>query len=136
MYWFLNDGRSFLNHYSAYCNALAAFIESRGIAPPKGTDLVSLLDLMHASWLGHNVDTGMINHTIRGLLGDDMKALVEEDDWPGPRPIGPHDRVDLVGQHRHIWRHAVLKAEPRHEITIGERDLVEVNRALGLFHAD
>lgn len=135
MYWFLDEGRPFLSHYSSYCDALAEFILSLGISPPKGVDLVRLLDLIHASWLGHNVDTGMINHTIRGLLGDDMRALVEEDDWPGPRPIGPRDRIDQSGTLPCIWRQAVLEGEPRDEITITARDIREVNYALGLVHA-
>jgi len=135
IYWFLDDGRSFLEHYSGYCDALAALIANLGIASPNGVDIMRLLDLMHASWLGHNVDTGMINHTIRGLLGDEMRPLTEEDDWPGQRPIGPHDRVDHIGEYRHIWRHAVLKAEPRYEIVITERDIAQVNHALALVHA-
>jgi glycosyltransferase domain-containing protein len=135
MYWFLDDSRSFFGHYASYCEALTEFILSRGITPPKGVDLHRLLDLVHASWLGHNVDAGMINHTIRGLLGDDMRPLVEEDDWPGPRPIGRRDRIDQRGTLRCIWRQAVLEAEPRHEIKITGRDINEVNDALAVAHA-
>jgi glycosyltransferase domain-containing protein len=136
MHWFLADGRSFLEHYRRYCDVLAAHILRLGIRLPDGVDLNRLLDLIHASWLGHNVDTGKINHVVRGLLGEDMPPLVEGNDWPGPRPIGPHDRVDRRFARSHIWRHAVLEAEPRDEITIRDRDIREVNDTLDIVLLD
>ena len=132
MHWFLSDGRSFFEHYREYCASLAALIHRLGIAPPQGVDLNRLLDLMHAAWLGREVDTGMISHMARSLLGDDLPPLVEETDWPGPRPIGPQDLVDhRSAGRRHIWRGTVLNAQ-REEITIGDRDVREVNLALDI----
>ena len=76
-----------------------------------------------------------INDAVQGLLDGDAAVLVEESDWPGPRPIGPRDRVDRRAMSRHIWRDAVLNAEPREEITIGDHDVEEVNKALDILFA-
>lgn len=132
MYSFLADGRSFFEHYRSYCEALATFVRQLGIRIPEGVSLTRLLDLIHASWLGSNIDVGKINYVVQGLLAGDVTSLVEEADWPGSRPIGPRDRVHHRPMRRHIWRDAVLNAEPREEIRIADRDIDEVNRALDI----
>jgi len=136
--WFVRDSPSFFRHYAVYRDALADCIRANAVPVPDGVDLAHLLDLIHATWLGRESDTGVINHVTRMLLGDPLPALGAERDWPGPRPVADGDLVHPAGAgaRRYLWRRDVLEAEPRAEITITAADIEAVERGLDIFYAD
>lgn len=136
--WFVQDPRSFFRHYLDYRTALAQWLHNDGIAPRDGVDLDRLIDMIHATWLGHEVDTGVLNHATRQLLGDPLPPLAGSPDFLGFRPPQEGDLVHLCrgGRRRYVWRRAVLEAEPRAEITIAPDQIAAVEQALDVFFPD
>jgi glycosyltransferase domain-containing protein len=136
--WFVRDSPSFFHHYAVYRDALAVLIRENAVPVPDRVDLAHLLDLIHATWLARESDTGVINHVTRMLLGDPLPAVEAPRDWPGPRPVGDGDLVHTAraGTRRYLWRRAVLQAEPRAEITITAAEIQAVERGLEVFYAD
>jgi glycosyltransferase domain-containing protein len=143
-YWFLSNTNTFFEGYVQYRNRLAAFIKdlqkreeqldgntsAQNDKTPE--ELTHLLDIIHASYFGREIDTGMINHTARVLLGDAIKPLkFEESRWHG-ESIGPADLVHPAGREgrRYVWRKEVLNAEPRSEITISGEEIAHVEAVL------
>jgi glycosyltransferase domain-containing protein len=133
LFWFLHDASSFFAHYNIYRNALAKFIRDRNISVPKQGELEQLLDIIHATWLGHEIDTGMCNHTARRLLGDDLPPISAPPDGPPWQPPGNGDNTRQSEIRSYIWRKAVLEAEPRHEINITPAEMDRVERQLDAY---
>lgn len=134
-FWFLADAGQFFSGYFAYRNALAKNIRAMKISTPKDTKLEQLLDIVHGTWLGREVDVGMINHTARQLLGDDLPAIQNQPQWPGWRAPGKSDIVHVSSRidRNYVWRKAVIAAEPRAEITIGLEEIANVERQLDAY---
>ena len=144
VYWFLSNTSTFFEGYVQYRNRLAAFLkdlqkreeqldESTSAQNDKTPEeLTHLLDIIHASYFGREMDTGMINHTARVLLGDAIKPLKFEGSKWHDDPIGPADLVHPAGREgrRYVWRKEVLKAEPRSEITISGEEIAHVEAVL------
>ena len=134
LYWALDDAASFVRHYARYRDALIDFIRALGVAPPSGADLAQIVDVVHAIWLRRNFDDGVLNHAARLLLGDAMPPL------PGPdvplpwREPATGDKV-WRGACRYIWRGAVLRAEPREEISISGAEMDRVMTQLDGYFA-
>lgn len=137
-HWFLGDAQSFFQSYAFYRETLERYIRDSGIAGPKGADLTQLLDLVHATWLGREIDLGMTKHAATLLLGDTAPPPVppqEDYRWRDP------DTQDIVHfsadrTRRYIWRHAVLEAEPREEIRIDADEIARVEQQLDSFRTE
>jgi glycosyltransferase domain-containing protein len=136
--WFAYDSVSFFRHYARYRDALAQFIGRNRVPVPERVDLNHLLDMIHATWLGRECDTGVINHVTRMLLGDPLPFLTVPHDWPGPRSIEDGDAVHTAraGTRTYLWRRGVLVAEPRNEISIADAEIEAVERGLEIFYSD
>ena len=129
LFWVTDNIGSFFRHYVRYRRALTDFMRELGVAPPAGTDLDQLVDMVHAVWLRRNLDDGVLNHATRLLLGDaiePLRSLETNLSWREPAD------GDLVEQSRlrYIWRNAVLRAEPADEIQISRDEMARVMREL------
>jgi glycosyltransferase domain-containing protein len=134
LFWFIDDIGSFFRHYARYRTALADFIRELGIAPPTGTDLDQLVDMVHAVWLHRNFDDGVLNHATRLLLGDAIEPLSgPQTHHPWREPAGGD--VTEQGRLRYVWRDRVLRAEPADEIYISRDEMDRVRMALDAYFA-
>jgi len=135
VFWFLNDAGEFFSRYSAYRNELAKNIRAMNISISKDTKLEQLLDIIHATWLGREVDVGMLNHVARRLLGDDLPAIQNQPQWPGWRAPDKSDlvRASAKSDRSYVWRKTVIAAEPREEITIDLEEMANVERQLDFY---
>ena len=135
MFWMLRDARSFFSAYVGFRNHIAAFIRNRDIAVPREVELVQLLDMIYAAWFGREVETGKINHTVRLLLGDDLRPLATPGGAHAWHEPSAADEVSpgAAGPRRYVWRQAVLNAEPREEITIDRAERARVERQLDAY---
>jgi glycosyltransferase domain-containing protein len=143
-YWFLSNTNTFFGGYARYRNRLAAFLdelqkreEQAGGGPSAQNsrtpeELTHLLDIIHASYFGREIDTGMINHTARVLLGDAIKPLKLEGSKWHDEAVGPSDVVHPARREgrQYVWRKEVLNAEPRSEITISAEEIAHVEAVL------
>ena len=147
LFGFLHDAESFFSMYLAYRNTLASYIRKRNIAhkshfrdPTSGvkeSTLEQVLDIVHATWLGREVDVGQINHAAQVLLGEPLPPLRGDPVWPGWRNIGKGDvvRSGRDGR-RYVWRRAVVEAEPKEEIIIGNDEMARVEQELEAYRID
>jgi glycosyltransferase domain-containing protein len=155
-FWFLKDARLFFNTYARYRDGLVDLLHEldtgrppkrgalfrlarllRGDTPAKRgpEDPSHVIDIIHATYFGREVDTGKINHTARILLGDPVGPV------PLPKPaernleIGPGDLMhpSSIPERRYVWRDAVFNAEPRSEITISPEEIARVEAALDIY---
>lgn len=131
-FWFLDDIDSFFKHYLRYRHALTDFIRTLRIAPPAGTDLDQLIDMVHAVWIHRNFDDGTLNHAARLLLGDAVAPLSGPDIPPRRSELSRRDVVRR-GVRRYIWRDEVLRAEPRAEIRISQDEMKRVMQQLDVY---
>jgi hypothetical protein len=77
---------------------------------------------------------GVFNHAAEMLFGMQQPLLRGESMWPGWRVLGEVDPVHRgPGARRYIWRWAVLQAEPREEIAIGNAEIETVERELSSY---
>lgn len=144
-YWFLSETSSFFDGYLHYRNRLAKLVEEvqaceaqAAVASPApntrkpAADLVQTLDIIHASYFGREMDSGMINHTARVLLGDPLKPLKRPAPPRHDEEIHPEDLVHAAGVEgrRYVWRREVLNAEPRSEIQIDGDEIARVEGVL------
>jgi glycosyltransferase domain-containing protein len=149
-FWFLRDADGFFLKYRAYRDALARRIRREALAAKpfrarlrarvgtlrygaaEKSDLQQVLDLIHATWLGRELDLGILEHTVRQKLGDPLPAIHVPPVWPGWREPAPGDAVHPSprGDRRYIWRREVLTAEPREEITITPAEMARVEGEL------
>lgn len=129
LFFAMRDAEDFFCNYAAFRNGIAAFIRGRGIATPDGAKLEQVLDMVYATYLGREIDTGMINHTARILLGETLAPIqIEPPKTLWPRPV----QGDVVHE-RYIWRKRVATAEPREEITIHADEMARVERQLNAY---
>lgn len=144
-YWFLSDSGSFFECYISYRNRLATLITEllqKGEEPGNGDvptgkasapdNLTHILDVIHATYFGREIDTGIINHTARVLLGDPIKPIKAAGSKGHGEAIDPADLVHPAGRagRRYVWRKEVLNAEPRSEIMISGEEIARVEAAL------
>ena len=135
--WFLTNPSSFFGHYVDYRNALLHFIRERDLAAAQSSRLEPLIDLVHASYFGREVDTGAINHMAAIFIGDPVPPLSFEYHPPYAwKQISGGDVVHLSqrNKRRYVWREGVLTAEPREEIRIDLGEIARVEAELDLFH--
>jgi glycosyltransferase domain-containing protein len=132
-FWFIRDANSFFAHYKIYRDALAKFIRDRDINVPRHCELEQLLDIIHATWLGREVDVGMCNHAALQMLGDELPPIRVASERPIWQPPASEDCVRRSEVRSYVWRKAVLEAEPRHEITITVREMDRVERQLDAY---
>jgi glycosyltransferase domain-containing protein len=132
MLWALRDTASFFQNYAAFRDAIAAFIRGKRIAVPDGVKLEQFLDMSYGTWLGREVDVGMINHTVRELLGDSLKPIRVPPWWDEWREPGEGDVVHIScnGRRRYVWRRDVFRAD---EVAIDADELVRVERQLDAY---
>jgi glycosyltransferase domain-containing protein len=133
--WTLHDAQSFFTAYALYRDAIARFVRSRGIPGPKAGTLEQFLDLSHATWLGREVDLGMLNHAARLSLGDPIPPIEAAPVWGGWREPSEGDVTHFspVSHRRYVWRKAVIEAEPRAEIVIDSDEVARVERQLDAY---
>ena len=85
LYAFLHDAELFFSNYLSYRNALASFIRERDIIPAARqfvspviglpeSRLEQLIDLVHATWLGREVDVGVFNHAASCFLARGLRS--------------------------------------------------------------
>jgi hypothetical protein len=105
---------------------------------PDGSDLQHLLDLIHATWLVHELDRGVLNHAVRQRLEEAMPAIEVAPAWPGWREPEEGDVIhpSALGRRRYLWRRSVLTAEPRDEIAIDAQAMMQAERALEAYRLD
>jgi glycosyltransferase domain-containing protein len=136
--FFLRDSESFVREYVGYRSALAKFMRERGIVGSSDPKLEQLLDVVHMTWLGREIDLGTVNYTARQLLGA-VDTPVQ------PQPAGScwglSTGDDLVHvskglNRRYVWRRSVLEAEPRAEIRISGEEMDLVERQLDAYRLD
>jgi glycosyltransferase domain-containing protein len=144
-YWFLSNSKSFFECYIGYRNRLATLVDElqKGEEPGKADrlggatsdNLTHLLDIIHATYFGREIDTGIINHTARVLLGDPLKPIKPPRLKGHGEPIDQADLVHPAGREgrRYVWRKEVLNAEPRSEIIISGEEIAHVEAALDLY---
>jgi glycosyltransferase domain-containing protein len=155
-YWFLKDAPTFFAGYVKYRdNLLRALrdvetgagsngqIASRRVRPGwfagRAAEVpadvarhIQELDMIHARYFGRKVDTGMINHTARSMLGEHLPPLKP----PKPEPqTATHQVVDTVhpsavAGRRYVWRSAMIDAVPSGEVTIDAQEMARVEAAL------
>jgi glycosyltransferase domain-containing protein len=135
LFWMLRDAGSFFADYAIFRDHIASFIRARNIRLPVEASLEQFLDMSYATYLGREVDTGRINHTVRLLLGEALPPIQPEPHWAGWREPAPGDLVhaSLAGERRYIWRQSVLEAEPRDEIAIDREEMPLVERQLDAY---
>jgi glycosyltransferase domain-containing protein len=136
--WFLRDARLFFQRYTAYRDSLAQHIRDQGIVIPGATPLEQLLDMIHVTWLGRELNLGVVNHSAQIML-DGLVPTINVGSGPpsGPEPGGDDVvHASALGTRRYIWRKAVAKAEPREEITISAEEMADVERQLDHYHLD
>jgi glycosyltransferase domain-containing protein len=153
LFWFVRDGGEFFEKYRAYRDALARRIRREALAAKpirarlrarvgmlrhgaaERSDLQQVLDLIHATWLGRELDLGILEHTVRQKLGDPLPAIHVAPVWPGWREPAQGDAVHPSprGDRRYIWRREVLTAEPREEIAIAADEMARVERELDAY---
>jgi hypothetical protein len=114
MLWFLHNSASFYREYTAYRDALAAFIRadpSLLAGLPATTPLKHLLGLNHATLFGRAVDVGMINHQAQLLLGEPLPPIRSAPQWPGWRTPEPGDVIHYSqrADRHYVWRHSVMR---------------------------
>jgi len=134
--WFLHQSPSFFSGYGTYRDALAQSMRARAIAPRPGVQLEHLLDLIHATWLGREIDLGVLNHVTQCLLGGTLPPVHAQMEPRKHQPISHGDMVHnskLRAPRRYIWRRAVTKAEPRNEITITAAEIDRIERQLDAY---
>jgi glycosyltransferase domain-containing protein len=139
--WFLHDSGSFYRRYSAYRDALAAFVRADSsllAGLPPTTLLEHLLDLSHATLFGRAVDVGMINHQVQLLLGEVLPPIRPAPQWPGWRTPEPGDVIHYSqrADRCYIWRRSVIEAEPRDEIIITSGEIATVEQQLEAYRLD
>jgi glycosyltransferase domain-containing protein len=144
----IDDAESFFVNYLAYRNALAQAIRERNIIPntrsyinpvsgSPDARLEQLIDIVHATWLAREADSGVFNHAAEILLGKSKPLIVGDPVWPGWRPLGEGDLVHGgPTNRRYIWRRALLEAEPRSEIVISYLEMARVERQLDSYRLD
>jgi glycosyltransferase domain-containing protein len=132
LFWFLNDARSFFRNYVRYRDGIARFIRSKGIAVPHGVALEQLLDVIHSTWLGREIDVGMMNHQARILLGESLPPIQVAQPWADWRTPEDGDLVHSSARsgRRYVWRRRVVAAEPVEEIVITPEEMARVERQL------
>src|SRR5262249_31901982 len=143
-YWFLSNTKSFFECYISYRNRLATFVNDLQKAEEPGNGdvptgkaatpnkLTHILDIIHATYFGREIDTGIINHTARVLLGDPIRPVRPPRLKGHGDAVDPTDLVHPAGREgrRYIWRKEVLNAEPRSEIMIRGEEIARVEAAL------
>lgn len=160
-YWFLKDGRSFFAAYADYRDRLVDLLHDleagrplprrgalvqpvlarltrlfrRGARAKRDSDR-HVIDVIHATYFGREVNTGIINHAARLLLGESVGPL------PFPKPaerdlaIGPGDLMHSsfsIPERSYVWRADVFSAEPCSEIAITPEEIVRVEVALDMY---
>jgi hypothetical protein len=123
---------SIRRHGRAGIPPLRRFVRNRGFAFPEGADLEQVVDLIHGIWLAHEVDFGILNHTVRRLLGDPLPPINVPSvraEWREPA-AGDEVHASPSGGRRYVWRREVLAAEPREEIAITPDEMAQVEREL------
>jgi glycosyltransferase domain-containing protein len=133
----LSDGlASVRRHGRASIPSLRRLVRNRGFAFPEGADLEQVVDLIHGIWLAHEVDFGILNHTVRRLLGDPLPPInvpPVRAEWREPAQ-GDDVHSSPRGGRRYVWRREVLTAEPREEISITPDEIARVERELDHYH--
>jgi hypothetical protein len=133
----MRDSRSFFAHYRKYRALLLRFMGDHGIVVRPGVDSTHLIDVIHAMWLNHNFDQGVLNHAVRALLDPEVAPLPER---RSPLPIRPVGDGDLVhprpGGRRYLWRREVVRPEPQAEISISAAEIARVDDQLDLYFGD
>jgi glycosyltransferase domain-containing protein len=119
-------------HGRAGIPSLRRLVRNRGFPFSDGADLEQVVDLIHGIWLAHEVDSGILNHTVRRLLGDPLPPISVPPvsaEWREPAE-GDEVHRSPHGERRYIWRREVLTAEPREEIAITPDEMARVEREL------
>jgi glycosyltransferase domain-containing protein len=131
----LHDTKSFFENYIAYREGLAQFINAQRIEAPKHAALPQLLDVIHACWLGREIDFGQINYRAQTLLGDLLPPIQGLPNGLERQEIADGDVIHLSERckRRYIWRKNVIEAEPRNEITISAKEIAGVEQQLDAY---
>ena len=135
LFWFLDDAESFFREYVRYRDGIARFIRRKRIPVPQGVTLEQVLDVVHGTWLGREIDIGIMNHQARVLLGETIAPIKIPPAWAGWREPDDNDAIHpcATRSRRYIWRNAVIAAEPRAEITIESDEMERVERQLDAY---
>jgi glycosyltransferase domain-containing protein len=156
LFWFLRDAGGFFEKYRAYRAGLVQRIRREALAAKPvlarlrarvgmlrhgaavKSDLQQVLDLVHAAWLGRELDLGILEHTVRQRLGDALPAIHIAPVWPGWREPTQGDAVHSSprGDRRYVWRREVLAAEPREEIKITPDEMARIERELDAYRLE
>jgi hypothetical protein len=88
------------------------------------------------TWLGPELDLGMVNHMARLFLGDPIPPLDIGGEGPSWHGLTSDDVVhpSKLGNRRYVWRQAAVEAEPREEISISAEDMAHVEAQLDHYH--
>lgn len=135
LFFALHDAREFFDNYTIFRDGIAKFIRRAGIQLPDGAPLEQLLDMIFATYLGREVDVGVINYAVQTMLGEAPPLAHTKPSAAGwEEPIG-NDVIHRAkeGTRRYIWRKRVLQAEPREEITITVEEMAQAERQLGAY---
>ena len=156
LFWFLRDAEGFFEKYRAYRAGLVRRIRREALAAKpvlarlrarvgmlrhgaaENSDLQQVLDLIHATWLGRELDLGALEHTVRQKLGDPLPPIHVAPVWCGWREPVQGDAVHFSprGDRRYVWRREVLTAEPREEIAITADEMARVERELDAYRLE
>ena len=150
-HWFLKDAQSFFAGYARYREHLLELLQalsgrkaSRQKAPTqrirqmfRRVDDVHVqqdrnrqtIDLIHASYFGREIDTGMINHAARMRLGERLAPIVPpKPAVPGSAAKGDVVHLSSIPSRHYVWRSAVVTEQP--EVKITEQEMARVEAAL------
>ncbi len=145
LFSFLDNAQAFFQDYLSYRDYLLDFIREKlfisdapqypsAVSLSSASTLKQLIDMAHATWLGREVDAGMLNHATERLLGLPKPVLRGDPVWPGWRKIAKGDRTNIgPSGRRYIWRRAVLAAEPSDEIIISRQEISRVEQELEMY---
>jgi glycosyltransferase domain-containing protein len=135
LHWFLRDAQSFVEGYRTYRDNLARKIRDMSVGEPREASIEQLLDIVHGIFLQQNLAHGIMNHEVRRLLGDPLPAVPTPAVWSGWHEPEWRDLThrSKISDRRYVWRSRVLKAEPRDEIVIHQKEISKVEQQLDFY---
>ena len=129
----LADSEGFFTHYGVYRDGLDAFIDASVPHPSLASaERRHMLNLIHAIFFRPELDGGPMEYAVQRLFDPTMRAPTVPPIKAELSELGRHDLMLQSSRktRRYIWRHQLLHAEPRDEITIDAEECARVITAL------
>ncbi|MFO1081940.1 MAG: TIGR00180 family glycosyltransferase [Reyranellaceae bacterium] len=138
--WFLRDASSFASSYAAYRRRLIEFLQDleastwqragnrlgKLLGIQRDTrDFQQVIDIIHATYLGREIDREALDAAALRLLGDAVSSPAPPAAATPDPAAGDLVRASAVPGRRYVWRRATVDTGPEVDIGPGERARVE-----------